>query len=177
MVFRKLRAMQFLRIIPVILIFVGGVAFSQTALEKSIVEKLIMINLLKTEELFQEGYKAYGAKKYDTAIEHFNRALVINPDSVKVQYHLGLVYWEQDLSPLAAEHLYKAGMLALEHGDRDSALKAYNHLKQTNSRKLEKALSNKLYPGPQPLVLPIHPGSRQAEKYSPPTPKILDCAH
>lgn len=138
--------MPFLRIIPVILIFVGGVAFAQTALEKSTVEKLIMINVLKTEELFQEGYKAYEAKMYDTAIEHFNKALAINPDSVKVQYYLGLVYWGKDLSPLAAEHLYKAGMLALENGDRDSALKAYNGLKQTNSRKLEIALSNKLYP-------------------------------
>ena len=140
-----------------IIIFVGGVAFSQTALEKSIVEKLILINGLKTEKLFQEGYMAYEAKKYDTAIEHFNRALVINPDSVKVQYHIALVYRGKDLSLLAADYFYKAGMLALENGDRDSALKAYNGLKQTNSRKPEKAISNKLYPGSQPLVLPIRP--------------------
>jgi len=43
-------------------------------------------------------------------------------------------------------HLYKAGLLFLEEGERDNALKVYELLKQTKSKEQKQDLFEKLYP-------------------------------
>ena len=48
---------------------------------------------------------------------------------------------------LGAKYLYEAGLLFLEKGNRYNALKAYQSLKRTNSKELEEALHEKLFPG------------------------------
>lgn len=56
----------------------------------------------------QEGYKAYQAKKFDAAMEHFTKAQVQEPNDPAVLYNLGnTLYKKQDFAG-AAEHYREA---------------------------------------------------------------------
>jgi tetratricopeptide (TPR) repeat protein len=104
------------------------------------------IKLLKANEWYYKGDKAFDAKKYGEAIKCFEKSINLGYNFAKVHKSLGLAYLEKDFSDLSADHFYRAGILYLEHGDRESALFAYNSLRLTSSSKLAKALFVKLYP-------------------------------
>jgi len=64
----------------------------------------------------------------------------------QAHYNLGLIH-KKSQPALSADHLYKAGLLFLEQGDIDSALEAYNSLKEIKeelARELYEELSPKL---------------------------------
>ena len=76
----------------------------------------------------------------------YEKAVAADPNLAPAQYNLGKSYWSKNSKEPAAEHLYKAGLLFLKSGNKEWALNAYNLLKQTNSKKLEKDLYKKLNP-------------------------------
>lgn len=82
----------------------------------------------------------------DEAISEYKKTLTMNPNIPIINYNLGVVYYKKDLNALAADYLYKAGLLYLKQSKRDGALKAYEKLKQTTSKGLDRALFEKLYP-------------------------------
>jgi tetratricopeptide (TPR) repeat protein len=133
-------------LILLFMIFLAGTTWAQESIGSSLLERMIIIKLMKAEEFYKEGYLAYQAKDFDKAIQCFKKTLALNPNLVKAHYNLGLTYIEKNLNSAASDHLYKAGLLSLEQGDRDSALKAYNALKLTKSKELEQAFSAKLFP-------------------------------
>jgi len=47
---------------------------------------------------------------------------------------------------ISTGHIYKAGLIYLEEGDRKRVLEAYEDLKRTDSKELEKALFKGIYP-------------------------------
>lgn len=88
-------------------------------------------------------YKKFG--RYEEAISQYKKALAIDPDYAGAYYNLGLIYGGQGLFSLAADHLYKAGLLLLKQGDGGGALKAFEDLKRTKSKELERNFFEKLY--------------------------------
>ena len=82
----------------------------------------------------------------DEAVSAYKKAVDINPDLTVTHYNLGVVYLVNGLDPMAADYFYKAGLMYLKKGDRESAAKAYEGLKRTTSKKLEQALYEELYP-------------------------------
>jgi tetratricopeptide (TPR) repeat protein len=83
--------------------------------------------------------------RLDEAISQYKKALSINPDYPGAHYNLGLMYGGKGFFSLAADHLYKAGVLFLQQGDGKGALKSFEGLKQTKSKELEQTLFEKLY--------------------------------
>ena len=98
------------------------------------------------EEWIEKGQEAYEAENYDESVKCFQKAVSIKPNDANAHYNLGFAYDEKGLNTLAAEYLYKAGLLYLEQGDREGALKAYEGLKPTKSKELEQSLFKELYP-------------------------------
>jgi len=86
-------------------------------------------------------------KYYDGALEKYKKAINENPKDAKSLYSLGITYSMRGDNILGAKYLYEAGLLFLEKGNRYNALKAYQSLKRTNSKELEEALHEKLFPG------------------------------
>jgi len=91
---------------------------------------------------------AYTAmRNHPDAIDALKQIIAINPDNADAHYDLGVFYHRIEYNDsLAANHFYKAGLLYFKEGDRKDALAAYDGLKETNSKELEKALFEKLYP-------------------------------
>jgi len=83
---------------------------------------------------------------FDEAIVEFNKIIAINPDSAAAHHNLGYAYLKKGLNSMAADHLYRAGLLHLEQGNGKWALQAYEDLKLTNSKELEQKLYEKLHP-------------------------------
>jgi len=77
----------------------------------------------------------------DEAISEYRKVLAIDPNYAEAHFNLG-----DALNSLSADHFFKAGLLYLEKGDREAALKAYENLKLTNSKEQERALFEKLNP-------------------------------
>ncbi len=67
-------------------------------------------------------------------------------DKASVHYTLGQLYHMNGSNAASADHFYKAGLIYSEAGDRENAAAAYESLKLTNVKELEKALFKKLYP-------------------------------
>jgi len=84
--------------------------------------------------------------KIDEALAEYKEALSANPDYAPAHLSLGLIYRNKGLAAVAAHHLYNAGTLFFAQGNREGALQAYENLKHTNSKDLEKSLREKLYP-------------------------------
>lgn len=82
----------------------------------------------------------------DEAISEYKKTLAMKYDIPMVNYNLGIVYYKKGLDALSADCLYKSGLLFLGEGDRDNALKAYEALKKTKSKELEKTLFERLHP-------------------------------
>lgn len=87
-------------------------------------------------------YKKLG--RHEEAISQHKKALAIDPDYARAHYNLGLVYGGKGFFSLAADHLYKAGLLLLKQGDGGGALKAFDDLKRTKSKELEQNFFEKL---------------------------------
>ena len=104
-------------------------------------------NLVKAHYNIGLAYQKKGM--LDEAITVYKRALAIYPDYAPAHHNLGNAYFKKDLDSLAADHLYKAGLLFVKEGFRDDALRAYTQLKQTKSKELAQALYEKLYPEPK----------------------------
>ena len=84
--------------------------------------------------------------KTDEAISAYEKSVAINPRFASAYQNLGIAYFDKDLKSMAAECFYKAGVLFNEQGATGSALKSYDALTLTESKELEKALSEKLFP-------------------------------
>ena len=82
--------------------------------------------------------------RYEEAISQYKKALSIDPDYAGAHYNLGLTYGGKGFFSLAADHLYKAGLLLLTQGDGGGALKAFEDLKRTKSKELEETFFYKL---------------------------------
>ena len=107
------------------------------------------VTLPKTaEEWLEKGQVANKAGNYDEAIKCFMKAVAINPNDANAHYNLGSAYLEKgkDLNSLAADYLYKAGLLFLKQSNKEWALKAFKDLKLTNSKEQEQDLYKKLHP-------------------------------
>jgi cephalosporin hydroxylase len=100
------------------------------------------------EERLEKGQVANKAGNYDEAIKCFMKAVAINPNDANAHYNLGSAYVEkgEELNPLAADYLYKAGLLFLKQGNKEGALKAFKDLELTNSKEQEQDLYKKLHP-------------------------------
>lgn len=85
------------------------------------------------------------------AIVNYEKAVAINPGYAHAHYNLARGYSLRrgqypEFRSLAAEHYYKAGVLFLERGDKQTALAAYRYLQQLDAKELEDALREKLPP-------------------------------
>jgi len=52
---------------------------------------------INEEELFNKGYEAYQAEKYDEAIRWFKNVIAMNPNSVKAYYNIGLTFYKKQM--------------------------------------------------------------------------------
>ena len=84
--------------------------------------------------------------KTDEAIGAYEKCIAINPDFASAYQNLGIAYFDKNLKSMAAECFYKAAILFDEQGQTVSALQAYDALILTESKELEQALSEKLFP-------------------------------
>jgi superkiller protein 3 len=109
-------------------------------------EKAIAVDPDFTKAHYNLGVIYAKKGKLDKAISEFKRCISIDPDYAEVYSQLGTVYLSKGLDSEAADHFYRAGLLFLKQGDKESALKAYEGLKQTKSKELERNLSEKLNP-------------------------------
>ena len=107
-------------------------------------EKAIAIDADFTKAHYNLGTVYAEKGKLDKAIHEFKKCISINPDLAKAHSQLGTAYLSKGLDAEAADHFYKAGLLFLKQGDKGSALKACRGLKQTESKELERSLSEKL---------------------------------
>lgn len=90
----------------------------------------------------------------DESIEEFKKAIECDGNYADAHYGLGVVFGMKGNNNLASDHLYKAGILFLNQGDKEMAIHAYEALKIANKKiirlpadeKLEADLFNKLYP-------------------------------
>jgi tetratricopeptide (TPR) repeat protein len=109
-------------------------------------EKAIAVDPDFTKAHYNLGVIYAKKGKLDKAISEFKKCISINPDLAKAHSQLGTAYLSKGLDSEAADHFYRAGLLFLKQGDKESALKAYEGLKQTKSKELERNLSEKLNP-------------------------------
>lgn len=109
-------------------------------------EKAIAVDPDFTKAHYNLGVIYAKKGKLDKAISEFKKCISINPDLAKAHSQLGPAYLSKGLDSEAADHFYRAGLLFLKQGDKESALKAYEGLKQTKSKELERNLSEKLNP-------------------------------
>ncbi len=107
-------------------------------------EKAIAVDPDFTKAHYNLGVVYVKKGKLDKAISEFKRCISIDPDYAEVYSQLGTVYLSKGHNSEAADHFYKAGLLFLKQGDKGSALKAYEGLKQTESKELELSLSEKM---------------------------------
>ena len=107
-------------------------------------EKAIAVDPDFTKAHYNLGVIYAKKGKLDKAISEFKRCISIDPDYAEVYSQLGTVYLSKGRDSEAADHFYKAGLLFLKQGDKGSALKAYEGLKKTKSKELERDLSEKL---------------------------------
>ena len=84
--------------------------------------------------------------KTDEAIGAYEKSIAINPGFASAYQNLGIAYFDKNLKSMAAECFYKAALLFDKQGETGSALKAYDALTLTESKELEQALSEKLFP-------------------------------
>ncbi len=82
----------------------------------------------------------------DEAIIAYEKSIAINPSFASAYQNLGIAYFDKNLKSMAAECFYKAALLFDKQGDTRGALSAYDALVLTNSKELEKALAEKLFP-------------------------------
>ena len=82
----------------------------------------------------------------DEASYASKKALAIDPNDALAHFTLGSVYYKKGNNAVADDHLYRAGILYLNRGDVEGTVQAYECLKRTNSKELERKLYEKLYP-------------------------------
>lgn len=107
-------------------------------------EKAIAIDADFTKAHYNLGTVYAEKGKLDKAISEFKKCISINPDHANAHLKLGTAYLSKESNAKAADHFYKAGLLFLKQGEKGSALKACEGLKQTESKELERSLSEKL---------------------------------
>ena len=82
----------------------------------------------------------------DDAIAAYEKSIAINASFANAYQNLGIAYFDKNLKAMAAECFYKAALLFDKQGETKSALNAYDALTLTESKELEKALAEKLFP-------------------------------
>ncbi len=126
-----------------------GLAYSKKGKTKEAIsyyQKTIAVDSNLAEAHYHLGV-AYNEKgKIDKAIPPLKKAIDLGYNNAEIHALLGDIYLSKGLKSSAAEHLYKAGIFYIKQGHRESALFAYDALKETNSKKLEQALFEKLHP-------------------------------
>ena len=90
----------------------------------------------------------YYYKKNDPgkALSEYLKGLALEPDHAEAQLNAGLIVQKRAEHDKAAQHFYKAGLLFIQEGDRNNALKAYEYLKQTKEERLVQLLHDALQP-------------------------------
>ena len=84
---------------------------------------------------------------YDKAIASCKEAIQLDPDDAVAYNNLGVLYAKKGLKYVAADYFYKAGLLFLEQGNRENALRAYDVMKRRMpNHELTSKLHRKLYP-------------------------------
>ncbi len=112
-------------------------------------KKVIAFDHHNAEAHFNLGLSYSKKGLLDEAISEYKEALKIDPDYPFAHYNLGRAYQmkgrkDPEFRSLAPIHYYKAGLLFLKQGSKDSALMAFEGLKLTGSKELEKDLIEKL---------------------------------
>jgi tetratricopeptide (TPR) repeat protein len=110
-------------------------------------KQAIAINPSDADFHYNLGHTYFGKKMFKESISEYKEVITIAPDHADAHRNLGYSYLKKGMDPAAADHFYKAGVLSSRQNDREGALKAYEGLKQTNSKELKKTLFDKLYPG------------------------------
>lgn len=119
-----------------------------------LIEYVKNINILKEEELFQNGYLAYLNMEFDSSICHFEKMTKLNPENDLGYYYLALnyemlgnddkaiSYFEKtlELSPKFAEATYKLGVLYTKNGNEYYSSKYLNQAARLNHQKAKKLL-------------------------------------
>jgi tetratricopeptide (TPR) repeat protein len=120
-------------------------------------EKAIAIepNHIKARNNLGLAYERKGL--IDPALAEYKKAVIINPDYPQTHYNIARLYLVRrrqnpELSSLAAEHYFRAGVLFLEQGNESWAIMAYNGLKQTKVTEREQELYNTFPPKLQKKV-------------------------
>lgn len=126
-----------------------GLAYSKKGKTKEAIsyyQKTIAVDPNLVEAHYHLGV-AYNEKgKIDKAIPSLKKAIDLGYNNAEVHALLGDIYLRKGPKSFAAEHLYKAGILYIKQGHRESALCAYDALKEAHSKELEQALFEKLHP-------------------------------
>ena len=102
-------------------------------LDEAIAEykKVIAIDNHNAVAHFNLGLSYSNKTMLDEAISEYKEALKINPDYPFAHYNLGRAYQvkgrkDPEFRSLAPSHYYKAGLLFLKQGSKDSALMAFS---------------------------------------------------
>ncbi|HIC91269.1 MAG TPA: tetratricopeptide repeat protein [Syntrophaceae bacterium] len=130
-------------------IFLGGAYVSKGLYDKAIVsyKKAIELKPDHAEAHSNLGHAYAGKGLYDKAIVSFMKAIELKPDDAKAHFGLGMVYFDKGLKYMGADHLYKAGLLHLQQGNRELALMVYDSMREfTPNSELTSKLHRKLYP-------------------------------
>lgn len=90
----------------------------------------------------------YYYKKHDPAqaLAEYEKGLALEADHAEAQMNAGVILQNNGEQNRAAHHFYKAGLLFIQAGDRESVLKAYDYLRQTKEERLIQLLSDALQP-------------------------------
>ena len=126
----------------------GITYYDKGMLDEAITEykKTIAINPNYIDAHYNLGFTYMEKEMFDEAIVEFKKVIAIDFNSADAHHNLGYSYLKKGLNSMAADHLYRAGLLHLEQGNKVWAFKAYEDLKLTNSKELEQDLYKKLPP-------------------------------
>lgn len=83
---------------------------------------------------------------YDDAIDAYKKCMTMEDKRASANLQIGICYSGKSLFTVAADYFYNAGLLYLEEGNIDKAIRAYEALQITGVKELEAALFTKLWP-------------------------------
>src|SRR5215471_10823261 len=124
-----------------------GIGRNEEALEQT--RRAVVLNPLDSNAAANLGFDNYTARKYDVAIQEFQKVLKFDPDNVGVHVGLGWVYEQKKMYPEAIVELQKAvtlshrneltlaslGQVLAESGRRQEAAKILQELKHRSEQR------------------------------------------
>jgi Tfp pilus assembly protein PilF len=127
--------------------FLQQMGRNDEALEQT--RRAVVLNPLDSNAAANLGFDNYTARKYDVAIQEFQKVLKFDPDSVGVHVGLGWVYEQKKMYPEAIVELQKAvtlsnrneltlaslGQVLAESGRRHEAAKILQEMKHRSEQR------------------------------------------